>query len=530
MQSADLVTDLATAADPVVLSEGREPASELVAGDAHDEALLASVHPADWTNPRAADRYHLVVIGAGTGGLVSAAVAAGLGAKVALVERHLMGGDCLNVGCVPSKAMLRAARAWAEARAAAERFGGPRTAGGEDFGAAMERMRRLRAGLSPTDGARRFRDLGVDVFLGDARFVGPDAVTVGGQTLRFRRAILATGGRPSVPPIDGLEEAGYVTNETVFALTELPARLVVVGGGPIGCELAQAFARFGSRVTLLDTGTRLLSKDDPEASAIVERALERDGVTVRHGARATAARREGDARVLTFEADGQEEAVAAELILVATGRTPTVHGLGLDAAGVAHDEKKGIAVNDRLRTSNRRVFAVGDCASKYKFTHAAGTEAVLAVPNALFFGLGGGKASDLVMPWCTYTSPEVAHVGLTAEEAREAGERVETITVPLREVDRAVLDGDDEGFVRVHLARGSDRILGATLVAADAGNMISEVTVAITSGVGLGAVGKAIHPYPTTAEAIRKAAEAYRRQKLTPRAKRLLELFFRVFR
>jgi len=524
-----MAADMATLAEPTTNAPDIAAPTELLAADPHDAALLATVHPEGWTNPRAADRYQLVVIGAGSGGLVSAAVAAGLGARVVLVERHLMGGDCLNVGCVPSKAVIRAARAWDAARTAAERFGGPRARGGADFGAAMERMRRLRAELSPADGAARFRDLGVDVFLGDACFVGPDAVAVDGQTLRFRRAIVATGSRPSVPPIDGLEEAGYVTNETVFSLTEPPEHLLLVGGGPIGCELAQAFARLGSRVTLLDAGDRLLAHDDPDAARVVEEALAHDGVAVHHRARVQSARADGAARVLTCEIDGRTEEVAGDLILVATGRTPTVAGMGLERAGVACGEH-GIEVDDRLRTTNRRVFAVGDCASKYQFTHAAGTQAVLAVPNALFFGLGGGKASDLVMPWCTYTSPEVAHVGMTAAGVHEAGDRVETITVPLGEVDRAVLDGDTAGFFRVHLARGSDRILGATLVAEDAGNMISEVTVAMTNGLGLEKIGRAIHPYPTTAEAIRKAADAYRRGKLTPGAKRLLGLFFRVFR
>ena len=499
-----------------------------------DAAPLANVHPQGWRNPAPAPRYHLVVLGAGTAGLVSAAVAAGLGARVALVERHLMGGDCLNVGCVPSKAMLRAARAWHDARTAAARFGGPMADGAGDFGVVMARMRDLRANLSRIDSAARFRDLGVDVFLGDGRFTGADGLAVrdagGGEaTLRFRRAIVATGGRPAVPPLDGLEEAGYVTNETVFALTERPARLVVVGGGPIGCEMAQAFARFGSEVTILDAGERLLAHDDADAARVVERALIAEGVTVQHGANVHAARRDRDERTLDYEVDGRRSMVSGDAILVAAGRAPNVDGLGLDAAGVRYGER-GIEVDDRFRTSNPRVFAIGDCASRHRFTHAADAQARLAVPNALFFGVGGGKASGIVMPWCTYTSPEVAHVGMTAAEAADAGDRVDTITIPLAEVDRAVLDGDTEGFFRVHLARGSDRILGATLVSDHAGETISEVTAAMVNRVGLAGLGRTIHPYPTHAEAIRKAADAYRRAKLTPSARRLFGLFFRVFR
>jgi pyruvate/2-oxoglutarate dehydrogenase complex dihydrolipoamide dehydrogenase (E3) component len=508
-----------------------------VTGGAAEDAerrRLANVRPADWQNPSPAERYHLVVIGAGTAGLVSAAVAAGLGARVALVERHLMGGDCLNVGCVPSKGIIRAARAWHSAQTAAERFGGPAACGPGDFVAAMTRMRELRAGLSRLDSAARFRDLGVDVFLGEGRFTSRDVVTVrdanaGEAALRFRRAIVATGGRAATPAIDGLEAAGYLTNETVFDIDALPARLLVVGGGPIGCELAQAFARFGSTVTILNADAQLLPRDDPDAARAVERALAADGVAVHHGAKVTVARRDGDERTLVYETEGRRAEVTGDAILVAAGRAPNVEGLGLEVAGVRVD-RRGIDVDARFRTSNRRVYAIGDCASRYQFTHAADAQARLAVPNALLLGLGGGKGSDLVIPWCTYTSPEVAHVGISAREAADAGDAVETITVPLADVDRAVLDGDPGGFFRVHLARRSDRILGATFVADHAGETITEVTAAMVNGVGLGGLGKAMHPYPTHAESIRKAADVHRRARLTPAAKRLLTLFFRTVR
>ncbi len=286
-----------------------------------DRRLVENVRPPEWENPQAREKYHLVVIGGGTGGLVTAAIAAGLGASVALVERKLLGGDCLNVGCVPSKAVIRAARAWKAADEAHERFGGRPTSGDGDFARAMERMRRIRANLSGHDSAARFAELGVDVFLGEATFTGEDTVAVGGQTLRFRRAVVATGSHPAVPPIHGLQEAGYLTNETVFSLTELPRRLVVIGGGPIGCELAQAFAQFGSRVTVIEAADRILSKDDPEAARVVEQSLRRDGVEFLCGATVTRVERPGDERIVHFTENGGTESIVSDQILVAVGRT-----------------------------------------------------------------------------------------------------------------------------------------------------------------------------------------------------------------
>jgi pyruvate/2-oxoglutarate dehydrogenase complex dihydrolipoamide dehydrogenase (E3) component len=316
----------------------------LRADDPHDRALLAQVHPPDWVDPTPRGRYHLVVIGAGTAGLVTAAAAAGLGASVALIERELMGGDCLNVGCVPSKALLRAARGWAEARTAPPRFGAddaqaraaqaPTEA---DFAAAMSRLRRLRARLAPIDSAARFRELGVDVFLGQARFADPDTIEVNGKRLTFRRAVIASGGRASLPDVPGLADVDCLTNETVFALSERPARMLVLGGGPIGCELAQAFSRLGSAVTLVEGGPRLLPRDDPDAAAAVLRALRRDGVEVLLGAKVARASREADgARVLHLQEVGGERAIRGDQLLVAAGRAPNVEGMGLEAAGVRY--------------------------------------------------------------------------------------------------------------------------------------------------------------------------------------------------
>jgi pyruvate/2-oxoglutarate dehydrogenase complex dihydrolipoamide dehydrogenase (E3) component len=499
----------------------------LVPGDESDRRLLETVHPPSWRNPTPKERYHVVVIGAGTAGLVTAAASASLGARVALVERHLMGGDCLNVGCVPSKGIIRAARAWHAARTG-DAFGAPVATGRGDFAAAMGRMRDLRATMSHIDGAARFRDLGVDVFFGDARFEGPDRVVVddggAGARLRFRRAVVASGARAAAPAIPGLADAGYRTNETIFALTELPRRLVVIGAGPIGCELAQTFARFGSEVTVLDTGPRILPRDDAAAAAVVERAMTRDGVRFVHGCRTVGVGRRGDVRVVRAEQGGATLEVEGDELLVAAGRAPNVEGLGLEAAGIAYD-RAGVTVDDRLRTTNPRVFAVGDICSRAKFTHAADAQARIVVANANFFGRG--RASRLIIPWATYTSPEVAHVGIGEAEAAERRD-VDTIEVPLHDVDRARLDGEDEGFLRVYLAKGSDRILGATLVAEHAGDMISEITLAMTAGIGLSKVGATIHPYPTQAEVMRKAADAWRRRKLTPAAKRAFAWWFRT--
>ena len=515
-------------------------APALVPDDAFNRRLIGHVHPPGWQNPTPAGRYNLVVVGAGTAGLVTAAGAAGLGARVALVERHLMGGDCLNVGCVPSKGIIRAARVWASARNGAE-FGlrlPDRIEG--DFSAVMARMRQIRADLAHVDSVARFSGLGVDVFLGAAHFTGPDRLAVGDATLPFARAAICTGARATAPPIPGLADAGYLTNETVFSVTELPRRLGVIGAGPIGCELAQAFARFGSEVTLLEIAPHILPREDRDAAEILEAQLARDGVRFVGGAKiegvedvpATAAdgavgatRRE---RRLRYTADGAARDVTVDEILLGSGRTPNVEGLDLEAAGVAHD-RAGVTVDRYLRTTNRRIYAAGDICFPFKFTHTADAMAQIVIQNALFphpLGLGRASTDRLVIPWCTYTDPEIAHVGMYEADARQRGIEVETFTQPLAEVDRAVLDGEDAGFARLHVRKGTDRILGATIVAADAGNLISEVTVAMKAGAGLGTIGATIHPYPTQAEALRKAATQLRRARFSARQRSILERWF----
>ncbi|RII26414.1 MAG: mercuric reductase [Geobacter sp.] len=493
----------------------------LLPDDGHNRILTANVHPAGWVNPTPTGRYNLVVIGGGTAGLVCAAGAAGLGAKVALVERHLLGGDCLNVGCVPSKGLIRAARAAHDA-CSGTAFG---IRGGDritvDFAAAMERMRRLRSEISPHDSARRFRDdLGVDVYFGQASFAESDCIEVDGTRLFFHRAAICTGARAAALPIPGLKEAGYLTNETVFSLTELPSRLAVIGAGPIGCELAQSFARFGSRVTLIEAAPRILGREDRDGADILHAAFVREGIDLRLGVNFLRVETRGDDKAIVMERNGVAEEVVVDRILVGVGRTPNVEGLNLERGGIAYDAQVGITVTDTLQTTNPRVYAAGDTCSPWKFTHTADAQARIVIANALF--MGRQKTSALTIPWCTYTDPEIAHVGFYERDAEAKGVEVTTLTVPLADVDRAVLDGETEGFARVHLKKGSDRILGATIVARHAGEMINELSLAIAAGLGLSAIARTIHPYPTQAEAIRKLADAHNRTRLTPFIKRAL--------
>jgi pyruvate/2-oxoglutarate dehydrogenase complex dihydrolipoamide dehydrogenase (E3) component len=498
-------------------------APEVSPRDHFNEVLLANVHPPDWVNPEPARRYNLVVIGGGTAGLVAAAGAAALGAKVALVERHLLGGDCLNYGCVPSKAIMRSSRIAADLKDAA-RFGvqvPPGTA--VDFPAVMERMRRLRAALSRHDAARRFRDLGVDVFLGEARFSGPRTVTVGGQTLNFSKAVIATGARAVDLPIPGMAAVGYLTNETVFSLTQRPRRLLVMGGGPLGCEFAQAIQRLGCQVTLLHKHARIMNREDADVAALVQKVLVKEGVTLILNARPTEVRMAAGGKLVQYQSEGQSGEIEVDEILAGAGRAPNVENLGLEAAGVRYDPRGGVAVNDRLQTSNRHIYAAGDVCLPYKFTHMADATARLVIQNALF--LGRKKLSALTIPWCTYTDPEVAHVGLSQAEAEKQGIAIQTLMKPLSEVDRAVVDGEDEGLVKIHLKRGTDTILGATIVARHAGEMISEVTLAMVGKIGLGTLAAVIHPYPTQAEAIRQTGDLYNRTRLTPFVKQLITRF-----
>ena len=491
--------------------------------DEHNQFLRDQVRPDDWANPEPAKKYNLVVVGAGTAGLVSAAGAAGLGAKVALVERELMGGDCLNVGCVPSKALIASAHAAAAVQSAGK-FGveiDPSSVR-VSFPAVMERMRKLRAGISPHDSVERFAGLGVDVFLGEGKFIGPDVLEVDDRKLNFSKAVIATGGRPQAPPIPGLESVPYLTNQTIFSLTKLPKDFAVVGGGPIGVEMAQAFARLGSRVTLIVNESGVLAKEDPDASAIIVRALELDGVNIVPGGEDLKVA-QGEGSIIEWETS--HEKGESDQLLVAVGRAPNVESLGLDAAGVDFD-RNGVIISDTFRTSNSKIFAAGDVCSRFKFTHAADFMARAVLRNALFGGRA--RASALVFPWCTYTAPEVAHAGLLHSELLD--ERHDCYRVDMKTVDRAILEDDLEGFVKVYCKKGSDEIVAATIVARNAGDMISQVSQAMTVGIGLGKISGVISPYPTQAEAIRRAGDAYARTRLTPSVAKWMDRWLRFSR
>jgi len=499
--------------------------------DEHNQRLMSHVHPPDWVNPQAAAHYDLVVIGAGTAGLVVAAGAAGLGLgiKVALIEKNLMGGDCLNVGCVPSKCVIRSSRVVADMRSSAPFGIQPPETIAIDFAAVMERMRRIRAGISHHDSADRFRQLGIDVFLGEGQFVDSQTIAVNGQKLRFKKAVIATGARATRPDIPGLAEAGYLTNETVFSLTECPKRLAVLGGGPIGCEMAQAFHRLGSEVTVLHKHKHLLDREDEDAAAIVEEQFRRENLNLILDCTLERVDVTPAGKVMHYRQGGMLQTLVVNEILVGAGRSPNVEGLNLEAVGVQYD-RRGVVVNDYLQTSHPHIYAAGDICMNWKFTHAADAAARIVIKNTLFapFGLGRSKLSTLVMPWVTFTDPEIAHVGLYAADAQAQGLKTNTIKIPFTSVDRALADGETEGFVKILHAQGSDRILGATIVARHAGDMISEITLAIVTKQGLSALSGVIHPYPTQAEAIKKAADAYRRTLLTPRTKTFLKLLSRL--
>ncbi|MBD2446246.1 mercuric reductase [Nostoc sp. FACHB-152] len=495
--------------------------------DEYNQKLVSYVHPPNWVNPQPADCYDLVVIGAGTAGLVVAAGAAGLdlGLKVALIEKHLMGGDCLNVGCVPSKCMIRSSRVLGEIWQA-KNFGIniSQQQVEVDFPAVMARMRRVRADISPHDSAERFKNLGIDVFLGSGRFASNNTVEVDGKTLRFKKAVIATGARAVRPPIPGIETVGYLTNETVFSLIQRPDKLAVIGGGPIGCELAQTFRRLGCEVTLFHSGSHLLNKEDADAAEIVQNVLISEGIRVVLNCQLEEVVSVTEGKRLYFSANGNRDSVTVDEILVGAGRAPNVEGLNLEAVGVEYDTRQGVKVNDYLQTTNAKIYAAGDICMNWKFTHAADAAARIVIKNTLFspFGLGRSKLSSLVMPWVTYTDPEIAHVGMYEHEAQKRGIDVATITIPFNSVDRAIADGEEAGFLKILHKKGSDEILGATIVAAHAGEMISEVTTAIVNKIGLSKLSSVIHPYPTQAEAIKKAADAYRRTLLTANTKRIL--------
>ena len=472
--------------------------------------------------------YDLVVIGGGTAGLVSAAGGASLGAKVALVEKDKLGGDCLYRGCVPTKTLVRSAKV-ANLVKRSEEFG-IRSGGVEvDFPAVMERMRRVIGEAGKNDDPDRFRSLGVELYLGDeATFLSPEEVSVNGRRLRARSTIIATGSYPTAPPIDGLEGVGYITNVEALQLEKLPRSLVIIGSGPIGCEFAQIFARFGSKVTMISSSPLPLPKEDPEIGDLLKHILVSDGVAFHGGFKATEARPvDGEKVLVAYDERGEKVEARGEEILVAAGRAPTATNLGLENAGVEL-EKKGIKVDERLRTTAENIYGAGDITGKYLFTHVAEYQGRAALRNALF--PFESTVDHRVVPWTTFTDPEVARVGLTEEQAREQHKNVRVFRQAFGDVDRALADGETEGFAKIVTGKGGG-ILGGHIIGPDAGNLIHEIVLAMRRNIPIQTLSTTIHVYPTLSDVNKRAADGYYREKLfTGRNRRALSAFFRVRR
>ena len=477
------------------------------------DAVKARKVYAGWPRPARFDR-NLVVIGAGSAGLVAAYIAAAVKAKVTLVERHRMGGDCLNTGCVPSKALLRSAKLVAQMRRAGE-WGLEPVEPTVDFARVMERVQRVIRQIEPHDSVERYTALGVECLAGEARITSPWTVEVrapdGTRTLTTRSIVVAAGAQPFVPPIPGLEEVGYLTSDTVWSLRTLPRRLVVLGGGPIGCELAQAFARLGAQVTQVEMLPRLMVREDPEISAMVAQRFAAEGIDVQVNTKAREFRRENGERVLLAEREGAEVRIPFDAVLVAVGRVANTRGYGLEELGIPVTRQRTVEVDEFMRTRFPNIYACGDVAGPYQFTHTAAHTAWYAAVNALFGRFRRFRADFSVIPWATFTEPEVARVGLNETEAKEKGVAYEVTTYGIDDLDRAIADGEAHGLVKVLTVPGRDRILGATIVGEHAGDLIIEYITAMKHGIGLNRILGTIHIYPTLAEANKYAAGNWKR-------------------
>jgi pyruvate/2-oxoglutarate dehydrogenase complex dihydrolipoamide dehydrogenase (E3) component len=481
-----------------------------------------------WPRPRRFER-NLVVIGAGAAGLVAAYLASALRARVTLIEAGQMGGDCLNTGCVPSKALITTTRLLARI-AQADRYGIGQASARADFATVKARVREVIAGIAPHDSQARYTGLGVEVIPGRARLLTPWQVAIatadGERLMSARHIILATGAQPVVPAIAGIERVHHVTSETVWSLESLPARLLVLGGGPIGCELAQAFARLGSQVTLVQRGPRLLPKEDEDVVVPLDEALQADGVSVLTASESMRCEREADGEQrLIIRREGNEQALVFDVLLCATGRKANTQGLGLEALGIALNRDGTVQTDRFLRTRYPNILACGDVAGPYQFTHTAAHQAGYATLNALFSGLRRFRVDNGVIPWVTYTDPEVARVGLSEAEATEQGIAVEVTRYPFSELDRAIIDNATAGFIKVLTPVGRDRILGVSIVGEHAGELLAEFVLAMQHGIGLNRILATVHTYPGWSEAVRNSAGTWRRAHASPGLLRLLARF-----
>ncbi len=478
---------------------------------------------ARFEKPARFDR-NLVVIGAGSAGLVTAYIAAAVKAKVTLIEKHKMGGDCLNTGCVPSKALIRSAK-YLSHIARAQHFGMHDAHANFDFAQVMERVQRVIQTIEPHDSVRRYTDLGVECLQGDAKITSPWTVRVNGQTLTTKAIVIAAGARPFVPPIPGIEQMGYYTSDSIWNLRELPKRLIVLGGGPIGSELAQCFARFGAQVTQVEMMPRLLMREDPEFSAMVLGSFRKDGVNVKLEHRAKEFRIEGGEKVLVCEHQGSEVRVPFDALLVAVGRVANTAGYGLEELGIPLTKARTIETGDTLQTLYPNIYACGDVAGPYQFTHTAAHQAWYASVNALFGTFKKFRADYSVIPWCTFTEPEVARVGLNELEAKEKGIAYEVTRYGIEDLDRAIADGEAHGEVKVLTVPGKDRILGVTIAGEHAGDLLAEFVLAMRHKIGLNGILKTVHTYPTLAEANKFAAGVWRKAHAPASALRWLARF-----
>lgn len=467
-------------------------------------------------------KYQLIVIGAGSGGLVAAAGAAGLGARVALIEKHKMGGDCLNTGCVPSKAIIRTAKLAHDAKTA-QRFGLEAMSPQVNIQSVLSSVRDAIQKLEHHDSVERFNGLGVDVHFGEYKFISPTELSNGQETLSAKRFVIATGSAPFVPPIKGLSDIPFLNSDNVWNITELPKRLVVLGGGPIGSELSQVFARLGSHVTIVEKASHILIREDPEVSQLIQNKFQNEGIQVLTNHQAEEVKQSTQGYELLLSNQDGTKAIPFDQILVAVGRAPNVENLGLEIAGVDYT-KRGIKADAKLRTTNKNIYACGDVVGPYLFTHTADFQARLILRNALF--PGSSKLNYRFVPWCTFTEPEVARAGLNETEAKKQNVNYDCFTYEFKDLDRAVCDREDEGFIKILTKKGKDKLIGVTIVGPHGGDLLHELALAMHQNIGLKKVSQMIHVFPTLAEISKRIADTYQRTRLSPGLKKWFVRYF----